>query len=92
MELFVAPGGAVTAIYSEAIDLQSLGRPTITRASHVEPDENGQWFARIVDGPNLGPFSKRSEALAAEVEWLTEHRLNPGRKSHTGAESAVKCL
>jgi len=75
MELFVAPGGAVSAIYSEAIDLQSLGRPAITRASHVEPDENGQWFAQIIDGPKLGPFAKRSAALAAEIAWLTANRL-----------------
>ena len=78
MDLFIAPNGAVTAIYDEAIDLNKLGTPTITRASHVEPDDEGQWFAQIIDGPKLGPFVRRSEALAAEVGWLTEHRLlNP---------------
>ena len=75
MDLFIAPDGAITAIYGETIDLQSLGITTITRASHVEPDENGLWFAQIIDGPKLGPFVKRSEALAAEVDWLTENRL-----------------
>lgn len=75
MDLFVAPDGCVTAIYDEAIDLQTLGAPTITRASHVEPNEAGQWFAQIIDGPRLGPFSKRREALAAEVAWLLNHRL-----------------
>ena len=78
MDLRIAPGGTVTAIYAEAIDLKKLGIPTITRASHVEPDDMGRWFAQIVDGPKLGPFASRSEALAAEVDWLTEHRLlNP---------------
>ena len=75
MELFIAPGGVVTAIYAEAIDLETLGKPTIIRASHVEPDEFGQWFAQIVNGPTLGPFAKRSEALTAEITWLTETRL-----------------
>ena len=75
MDLFIAPDGSALAIYNEAIDLQTLGTTTITRASHVEPDESGRWFADIVDGPTLGPFTRRSEALAAEVAWLTEHRL-----------------
>ena len=75
MDLFISHDGSVSAIYSEAIDLQSLGRATITRASHVEPNEAGWWFAQIIDGPQLGPFAKRSEALAAEVDWLTRYRL-----------------
>jgi hypothetical protein len=75
MELFIAPDGAVTAIYAETIDLETLGKPAISRASHVEPDESGHWFAQIVNGPNLGPFAKRSEALTAEIKWLTENRL-----------------
>ena len=76
MDLFISPNGCVTAIYSEAISLQTLGSPTITRASHVESDAMGQWFAQIIEGPQLGPFVKRSEALAAEVDWLTRHRLS----------------
>ena len=75
MDLFIAPDGSALAIYDEAIDLHTLGTTTITRASHVEPDDSGQWFADIVNGPTLGPFARRSEALAAEVVWLTEHRL-----------------
>ena len=77
MDLFVAPNGTATAIYGEDIDLHSLGTTTITRASHVEPDASGRWFADIVGGPRLGPFTRRSEALAAEVAWLTENRLLP---------------
>ena len=75
MDLFIAPDGTTKAIYSEEIDLHALGTTTITRASHVEPDASGRWFAGIVNGPKLGPFTRRSEALAAEVTWLTEHRL-----------------
>ena len=76
MDLFIAPGGVVTAIYAETIDLEAIGKSTISRASHVEPDESGHWFAQIVNGPNLGPFAKRSEALTAEINWLTENRLH----------------
>jgi hypothetical protein len=75
MELVIRPGGAVTAIYDELLDLSCLGPASITRASHVEPDAAGQWSAQILNGPTLGPFGKRSDAIAAEVAWLTEHRL-----------------
>lgn len=75
MELVVSPIGTVTAIYDELLDLQAIGRPQIVRASHVEPDADGRWFAAIVGGPTLGPFERRSVAIDAEVQWLTKHRL-----------------
>ena len=72
MKLLVRPDGTVRAIYQEEIDLGVLGRPTISRASHVEPDRDGRWRADLtpVDGPVLGPFERRSEALEAEHAWL----------------------
>ena len=88
MDLIVSPSGVVTAIYAEDIDFRSLGIPTITRASHVEPDDSGQWFAAMVDGPTLGPFLKRSDALAAEVDWLTRNRVNPPEHAGDFSESA----
>ena len=77
MKLLVRPDGTVKAIYDEAIDLAVLGRPTITRASRVEPDEQGRWLADLepVGGPVLGPFGPRSEALQAERDWLERHWL-----------------
>jgi hypothetical protein len=59
------------------IDLAAMGRPVITRASHVEPDASGRWLADLspVGGPLLGPFARRSEALAAESAWLEYHWL-----------------
>jgi len=77
MQVVIQPNGAVRAIYCEAIDLTSLGRPEISRGSHVEPDAEGRWYADLapVGGPKLGPFALRSEALAAEVAWLQEHWL-----------------
>lgn len=75
MDLFVGTSGEITTLYSEVLDLAALGALNIQRASHVEPDAAGQWWADIVEGPRLGPFARRSDALAAEVAWLTEHRL-----------------
>ena len=79
MQLVITPGGAVRCVYSEEIDLTTLGSPAITRASHVEPDRRGCWFAdlSLVAGPKLGPFRRRSEALAAEQAWLEAHWPSP---------------
>jgi hypothetical protein len=72
MELVVDAGGSVRCIYGEELDLRALGKLRITRASHVEPDAEGSWWAHMgpVDGPMLGPFRSRSEALGAERGWL----------------------
>lgn len=79
MQLLIAPDGAVRCLYDEAIDLAALGRLKIHRASHVEPDEHGGWNADLspVGGPLLGPFSCRSDALAAEQAWIEQHWLTP---------------
>jgi hypothetical protein len=72
MQLIITPGGAAQCIYSEEINLSALGSLAISRASHIEPDEHGRWLADLspVNGPRLGPFNSRSEALVAEHAWL----------------------
>jgi hypothetical protein len=77
MQLRIDPGGRVLCLYSEAIDLHVLGKLAICRASHVEPDKSGRWWADLspVDGPKLGPFAQRSEALQQEQRWLEENWL-----------------
>jgi hypothetical protein len=77
MDLVVDPCGRVRAVYAEDLDLSRLGRLSIDRASHVEPDASGRWHAdlSLVGGPVLGPFARRSEALAAEAAWLEAHWL-----------------
>ena len=80
MTLLVVDGqGTVRCVYSEAIDLAGLGQLRIRRASHVEPDEQGRWWADLspVDGPRLGPFALRSQALTAEAKWLADRLLQP---------------
>jgi hypothetical protein len=77
MELVITPSGQVRCLYDEALDLSALGILRITRASQVEPDERGWWWADLapVQGPKLGPYRQRSEALAAERHWLEWHWL-----------------
>ncbi len=78
MELVVDAGGGVRCVYGEELDLREIGRLSITRASHVEPDAEGCWWADMgpVGGPMLGPFTSRSEALRAERGWLLAARLS----------------
>jgi hypothetical protein len=75
MQLVVEPQGTVRCVYGEDIDLHSLGGLSITRGSYVEPDSAGKWSADLspANGPRLGPFPLRSNALAAERNWLEEH-------------------
>ncbi|MDP2663649.1 MAG: hypothetical protein Q8R28_23280 [Dehalococcoidia bacterium] len=68
----VRPDGTLVASYDDLLDLRELGHAVISRASMCEPDENGDWWADLspVDGPLLGPFRQRADALQAEREWL----------------------
>jgi len=78
MQLIVETTGAVRCLYGEELDLHLLGRLSIQRGSLVEPSEDGCWTADLspVDGPILGPFNQRSDALNAERQWLMNHWLN----------------
>jgi len=78
-ELVVAPDGTVRMIYSELVEPHALGTPTIERGSHVEPDQNGFWWADLApsNGPKLGPYANRSRAIEAEIAWLKQFWLEP---------------
>jgi hypothetical protein len=83
MQLVVEPGGQVRCLYGEAVNLAALGVLAIRRASHVEPDSQGAWWADLspLGGPRLGPFPHRSLALAAEQTWLERNWLEPPQLS-----------
>jgi hypothetical protein len=72
MELVVDASGDVRCIYDEALDLREIGKLQIIRASHVEPDADGYWWADMgpSGGPVLGPYGSRSGALEGEKTWL----------------------
>ena len=77
MNLLILPDGTIRAVYAEDLDLKNLGSLVIRRASHVEPDAQGRWLADLspICGPVLGPFNRRSEALATELDWLEANWL-----------------
>jgi hypothetical protein len=78
MELVIGADGIARCIYVETLDLREIGTLKITRASHVEPDREGYWWADMgpSGGPVLGPYGSRSEALGAERECLAA-RITP---------------
>lgn len=80
MLLKILPSGEVRCLYGEEIDLASLGRVNLRRASHVDQcnfEGTSTWCADLspVNGPSLGPFTCRSQALAAEAAWLESNVL-----------------
>ena len=79
MELIFESSGNARCVYSDTLPLASIGRLRIERASHVEPNDKGEWIADLspVSGPTLGPFSIRTDAIAAEVRWLRDNWLLP---------------
>ena len=79
MQLHISTCGSIRCVYGEDVNLHQLGRLSIQRGSHVEPTADGRWTADLspVDGPVLGPFTSRADALAAETAWLLEHWLCP---------------
>jgi hypothetical protein len=81
--------GHLSFVYDDVlIDLLDTGTASVERVSHVEPYDGsggepfaskhaGSWWTADmgpVDGPVLGPFKTRAEALAAERAWLTKER------------------
>ena len=79
MQIVITTDGTVRSIYYDQLELQTLGKLTIRRGSHVEPTPAGDWLVDLspVNGPLLGPYGKRHKALDAEIEWLETHWLNP---------------
>ena len=78
MQLVIDPQGHCRCVYGEEIELDVLGHLRIRRGSHVEPDQHGKWLADLspVNGPKLGPFQSRSQALSAERYWLESNWLS----------------
>ncbi len=77
MIISIDRAGGVKAIYSDGFNWQVLGKALIQRASQVEPDHLGLWWAdlSVSGGPRIGPFARRDAAIAAEVAWLERNRL-----------------
>jgi hypothetical protein len=75
--IVISVSGDARMVFDDRFDASGVGKVTIKRVSHVEPTTDGRWSADLspVNGPILGPFEKRKDALDAEVTWLHENWL-----------------
>ena len=78
--LDISNDGVVTFIWDDDLGpaLLDEGAGQIRRASNVEPTPSGQQW--VVDlspsgGPTIGPFRRRGDAIAEEIEWLEANAL-----------------
>ncbi len=81
----ISPTGQISFVYDDALrGLMGAGKATIARASHVEPNADGMWEADLspVGGPKLGPFTKRTQALRAERDWLHANHFGHHKEHH----------
>lgn len=92
LSLRINQNGVVQWVYDERFDLASLGSSCLRRASFVEPQTDGSWWADLspVNGPSLGPFDCRSAALGAERAWLEEATAWPSPPSMEVASQPPK--
>lgn len=75
LEVIIERNGTIRFVYDDLLaDLYVAEHGLTTRrASHVEPAPAGSgWTVDLspVDGPFAGPFARRADALAWEVDWL----------------------
>ena len=78
IEVTVTADGVIQLLHTDELDLGSLGRLNVRRASHVEFDNAAQvWVARTPTGELLGEFRTRREALDYKVQVLNE-RISAG--------------
>jgi len=77
MILSIDTQGQVRGIYTDDFPWRELGKPMVQRASHVEPDHLGLWWTdlSLSNGPKIGPFARRADAISAEIAWLERNRL-----------------
>jgi len=69
--LSISEDGTLSCLYNEVLDLRELGASNTRRASNVEWDNTSQqWVVTLANGEVLGGWPKRSEAIAAEVDYL----------------------
>ena len=70
MTLIIAPAGLVRCLYAEAIDLRSLGELHIARASRIEPDGLGNWWADLSRPQVLSSVPSDFEARHWRPNWI----------------------
>lgn len=64
----IKPDGEAGCLYSELIDLSSIGLLQVSRASHIEFNQAMQHWEVKVNGKTLFSHSSRAVCLAWEID------------------------
>jgi hypothetical protein len=71
--LVISPDGTVSGLYTDAVDLHSIGRDMhAKRASTVEWSDTRQEWVVEVDGAEIAAGTSREACIQAEVEFFAE--------------------
>ena len=72
----IKPSGQVRYLHDDLVaGVIDPGPVTARRASHIEISEDGKtWYVDLapVDGPTVGGFASRQQAVEYEEAWLRE--------------------
>lgn len=82
MRVLIDKQGVLQFVYQEEVDLSSLGKHMICRASQVEPDADGTWYVAIIGGITKRGFTSRSSALRWEKDYVEAEILPRGGNSN----------
>lgn len=81
----VRKDGTIEFIYDDDLKgfIDDNKEKKVFRASHVEPNENGDWYADLspINGPKLTGFKTRQAALNAEVAWIQNNYLRQNNEN-----------
>ncbi len=74
MKVEISRKGKVRFVYEEEVGLIDLGTvAAINRVSTVEPDKEGTWWITVLaTGVTMGPYTKRSDAIKAEIAHIEQ--------------------
>ena len=87
--LTFTPDGTGHGIYTEALDLGTIGSLQIKRATHIEFDNRAQyWRVRDPDGFALYNSPSRQQCLDWERQYLNSQE-DMKHELHNGADSAA---
>lgn len=75
IKVFVGTSGKVQSVFSDLLELRTLGKAEIRRAGYVEPYGN-LWKVTLADGTELGHFWHREDAVGAEEQEVVRRLSN----------------
>jgi len=73
IKLEITAQGGIALLHDDEFKIKEFGKVSINRASHVEADENGEWYVQSAKTGEMlrTGFDTRAEALAWEKQYYS---------------------